>query len=215
MPVRARVAVKPKRAARDNPAVMAELDEALTAAGYASDEALRGRVAELTRLTRPFTDDERQESKRLVREWRRRKAQKAKWDRRSEKARTEWAAFTPDERAEWDARAIASARRYDRGLVNGHATGEEFHYLHVVFQLEKQQRQSAKRLERHRAREAAEEAKREAAAARAVVERERPGERPSRPIVPAAAVDDEQPARRRRVKAGIVAQYDMHGNRVM
>lgn len=214
MPVRARAVVKPKRAARDNPAVMAELEEAFKAAGHTSDEALRDRIAELAQLARPFTDDERKECKRLVREWRRRKAQKAKWDRRREKARDEWAAFTPDERAEWDARAIASARRYDRGLVNGHATGEEFHYMHVVYQLEKRERQSAKRHERYKAREAADEAKRHAAVAAAALEREQPGEGPSRPTLPTVTPDGEQPARRRRVKAGIVAQYDMHGNRV-
>lgn len=213
MPVRSRAVAPPKRAARDNPAVMAELDAAFKAAGYVSDEALRDRIAELVVLDRPFTDDERKEHKRLVREWHRRKAQKVKWDRRREKAREEWAAFTPAERAEWGTRAIASARRYDRGLVNGHATGEEFHYMHVVFQIEKRERQAAKRHERHEAREAADDAKREASLAASALEREQTSESPP-PTPPAAALDDERPARPRRIKAGIAWVEDAYGNRV-
>lgn len=216
MPVRARAVVKRRPAASDNPAVLAELETDLAALGGLSDEGVRDRIAELVVLDRPFTDDERREFKRLVKRWRRRRAEAAKWDRRREKARKRWASFTADERAEWDARAIASARTYDRDLVNGHATGEEFHYMAVVFQWDKRDRRTAKEQERHIARRAAKDAERKSVAAAAKPEREHvAAATPDEPVAfPAASIDEPTPRRRPRVKVGIVAEYDAWGRRI-
>lgn len=215
MPVLRETKIKAK-AARDNPVVMAELEEAFKAAGLLTRDQLITRIDELANLDRPLTGDEGREFNRLVKRWYRLKARREAADRRAAKARKRWAEFSPDERAEWDALALAEHRRHDRSGVHRALSGEEYHFLFVTAQFAKMRRRQAKEQERLRAKWAAEAAER--AARRATVESDdaeipTAAPAPSRPVEPEPA--EAARPRRQRVAYGVVAQYDAFGRRVM
>jgi len=181
-------------------------------AGQLSVAEQRARTVELIELDRQLTPDERHEWKRLARGYRKRRRESAAFAARSARARAKWAkrVGTPWAAA-WEARAADEGAR--RGVPS--IGGAELYHLHVVTETAKRERQAAKDAARALARETAQREAQAAALAESAREAASAPARP-RPAAPLAEVEpDEEAPRRRRVRYGVVAQWDMHGDRIL
>jgi hypothetical protein len=198
--------------------------EAMLERGSADEAEARGRIAALIELDRELEPAEQAEFERFVarrdKQRAKRRRQSRRFEARSARARRRWAerAGTPWA-AKWEARAIEAAERYDRTLVHGHLSGEQFYWLHVVTQVEKAERRAARQHARDEARWAAEAVEREAKLA--ALTREHDGDVTSPRVTTTASAmpstdepEVEAAPRRPRLKVGIVAQYDAQGRRV-
>lgn len=219
MPVRPRK-VATATAPRPRTPVDQQLDDMADALGV-GPRALAAKAKRrkaLLAIKRPLTDDEQDELDALIIERQVDRRQAKQFGALVEAAKAEWAersAVDPEWVATWEKQAEESRRRY-----GSRTTAEDAHYVHVITsskgarRIERQAErgyQVALDIEARRA-ERARQAEQPVAPASAMPAAPTPRAEPPHPVPEPV---EPGPPRRRRIKYGVVAQYDAYGDRVL